>query len=122
MLNKIAHILVALFFLGTATGMTLTKHYCGTALKSISVDSMPDNCCGAASKCCHNESFTIKIENDFSLITNNFDFSALAITLPNSIELLENEVVVTKSIINTNTEGPPPKIQRVLSKLQAYLL
>ena len=122
MLKKIAHILLVFLFLGSATGMTISKHYCGTTLKSISINSTPDSCCGSACKRCHNESFTIKIENEFSLFTNNFDFNTQGITLPVATELIRSEVFETELIYATSWEGPPPKIQSVLSKLQVYLL
>ena len=122
MLRKFAHILLALLFLGSAMGLTISKHYCGTSLKSISINSTPDNCCGTACKRCHNESFTIKIENDFSLLTHNFDFNTQGITLPVTKELIQRDVFKTELICATSWEGPPPKIKTVLSKMQSYLL
>lgn len=122
MLKKIAHIIfAALIFIGTV-GMTISKHYCGTSLKSISVNISPDNCCDESSDCCRNESLTIQLEDDFSIVSNTFDFNSITSILASSSELIQSEKLETSSIHTGYFKGPPPKIQEVLSKLQVYLL
>lgn len=122
MLKKIAHIIfAALIFIGTV-GMTISKHYCGTSLKSISVNISPDNCCDESSDCCRNESFTIQLEDDFSIVSSNFDFNILSFTLNSFSELIQSEKLDKNLFSNVYYKGSPPKIQEVLSKLQVYLL
>ncbi len=122
MLKKIAYIIFASLILLGSTGITISKHYCGTSLKSISANVTPDNCCESPRGCCHNESFTFKIEDEFSSTASIFDFNTLAIAIPASIEIIQQKVIVKESLSKLSWEGPPPKIQEVLASFQSYLL
>lgn len=122
MLKKISHILFAVLMLVSTMGLTISKHYCGGNLKSVSIVTEAQSCCDIPTGCCHNENFTIKVEDDFSASSFTFDFTQLAVILPIVIQLLELD-------INNETHGfiavnapPPPKIKTVLSDLQTYWL
>jgi len=123
MLKKITHIIFAfLIFLGS-TGMTISKHYCGTSLKDISININADNCCDIPMDCCHNETLTIKIEDDFAIATNVFDFKSLTFILGFSTDLFQEEVFIKESFkLVLWVTPPPPKIQTILSSLQSFLL
>lgn len=121
MFKKISHIALMSLILVTTMGMTVSKHYCGDSLKSVGVLSAPDRCCEVPSGCCHNESFTIKVEDDFSVATNAFDFTQFAVILPALVELNQIEPTEKQSFASFIVI-PPPKIQRILSSLQTYLL
>ena len=122
MLNKIVHIIfAALIFLGTI-GMTISKHYCGISLKSVSVTISPDNCCDESEDCCRNESLTIQLEDDFSIVSHTFDFNTFDSTPASPSKLIQDEIVKVNSIYIEYLRGHPPKIQEVLSRLQVYLL
>jgi hypothetical protein len=122
MLKKISHIILVSFILLTTMGMTVSKHYCGSSLESVRVLSTPEHCCKIPNGCCHDESFTIKIEDDFSVTTHAFDFTQFAVVLPALVELTADEVPQNKLAVSLLDAPPPPKIQTVLSRLQAYLL
>jgi len=102
-------------------GMTVSKHFCGSSLQSTGLFSEIDPCCDTPN-CCHNESFTLEIKDDFSVTSNNFDFSQLAVDLPALVELFEIEVSEDNSYFTSKNTPPPPKIQTVLSRFQSYLL
>jgi hypothetical protein len=121
MLKKISHIILVSLILVTTMGMTVSKHYCGSSLESVGVLSTPDRCCEIPTGCCHDESFTIKVEDDFSVTSHAFDFTQFAVILPALIELNQIESTEKQSFVSFIVI-PPPKIQTVLSSLQTYLL
>lgn len=122
MQQKITHIIFAILIILGSSGMTISKHYCGTSLKSVSINHIPDNCCGTSSDCCHNESITIKLDQDNSTVTTVFNFNSSILILPSITKLDYIEFLAEGICTLISHEGPPPKIQTVLSKLQLYLL
>ncbi|MCK4920773.1 MAG: hypothetical protein KAS71_06995, partial [Bacteroidales bacterium] len=77
MLRKASHIILALLIMLTTMSMTVFKHYCGTSLKSVSILLTPEHCCDIPSGCCHDETITVDIEDDFSVTSIIFDFNQL---------------------------------------------
>jgi len=123
MLNKIAHIIFAALILTGTVGMTISKHYCGPLLKSVSISFVSDNCCETPMDCCHNETISIEIVDDFVISPNVFEFQTQEIN--NSIVsdiLLSNLITVPLYSLKSWGKPPPPKIQKVLSSLQSFLL
>ncbi|RUT79610.1 HYC_CC_PP family protein [Ancylomarina longa] len=124
MLKRISHIVFAFLLFVVTTGMTVSSHYCGNNLKNISVQTAASSCCESTgdSGCCHNENFTVKIQDNFTLAFHSFDFNQMGIDLPASIELVVIEELVQEKWNIVNRLIPPPKIQTVLSSLQIYRL
>ncbi|MUP39391.1 HYC_CC_PP family protein [Labilibaculum euxinus] len=122
MLKKFSHLLLALVIFVVTTGITVSIHYCGGNVKDVSFLAAPKACCEIPQGCCHNEVFTVKIENDFSISSYTFDFEQLEVALPVLIELIkvETPINVRKNFVEYIV--PPPKIQTVLSRLQNYRL
>ncbi|BAX82423.1 HYC_CC_PP family protein [Labilibaculum antarcticum] len=122
MLKKIIHTLLTLVLFVVTTGMTISTHYCGGNVKDVSFLSAPKSCCDIPEGCCHDEAFTLKIKDDFSISSYTFDFSQFEIVLPISNELIDMEVAVKAIGYIFRNSIPPPKIQTVLSRLQNYRL
>jgi hypothetical protein len=122
MIKKISHIILAFVVLVTSVGMTVSSHYCGSTLESVSIIIAPDQCCDNLDGCCHDESFTIKIEDNFSVPSYSYDFSQLAISLPALLELIQREVIQEVLFPIFCTATPPPKIQTAISFLQTFIL
>lgn len=123
MFKKFSHILLAILLLVTTMGMTVSKHYCGDSLKSVSLFSEPESCCDLPTGCCHDESMIVDIQDDFSASVFHFNFEQLAIILPIAIQLVDEEMLQNYPIVVFyETPPPPPLIQTVLSSLQTYLL
>jgi hypothetical protein len=121
MFRKVSHIILAFMLLLTTVGLTISKHYCGDNLVSVSVFSEQESCCDGPG-CCHNESFTVKVEDDFSATSFIYDFQELAIVLPVLMQL-QNEELPVKELAVVSFETPsPPNLHTVLSRLQTYLL
>lgn len=122
MLKKTTHTLLILVIFVLTTGMTFSAHYCEGNVKDVSFLSVTQSCCGNSEGCCHDEAYTIKIENDFSISSYSFDFTQFEIVLPILIELIKIEDPIKAKVYSLRNTIPPPKIQTVLSSLQTYLL
>ncbi len=122
MLKKISHISLAFLILVTSVGFTFSKHYCGSTLKSVSVVVAPESCCEIPSGCCHDETTTIKLENDFSFSLVIVDISQNIVEKPALIDRLIVSLSVIEPITHTIHKPPPLPIQTILSSLQTYLL
>ncbi|WP_346856905.1 hypothetical protein [uncultured Draconibacterium sp.] len=122
MLKKFSQIFLAILFMVTTMGMTVSKHYCGSSLQSVSVFSEIDPCCDMDTGCCHDEQVNIDIEDDYSVTSNNFDFSIFALELPALLELFQIDVPEQISEYHIHSFLPERKMQTVLSRLQSYLL
>jgi hypothetical protein len=130
LIRKISHIVFSLVLVITTTGMTITKHYCGTRLVSVKIISEPEKCCDN-SNCCHNETITIKLDSD---ILNEVPDYSLRI-FPSSFSpaqdlFFNNNSLFSDILLNHTSEGditgfpdlPPPKLSTVLPMLGAFLL
>jgi len=103
-------------------GVTFYKHYCGGQLKSVSVNSIPTSCCEKTCGCCHNESFSVKIHDDFSVTAFTFDFHQVELTVPVICQLFLVEQPLQPILFVQVNDLPPPPIQTILSSLQTYRL
>jgi len=122
MLKKISHILLAMLLLVTTMGMTVSKHFCGDDLKSISLFTEAESCCDIPTGCCHDELVTVDIQDDFSASVFHFNFEQLAIILPIAIQLVDEEMLQNYPSVVFYETPAPPLLQTVLSNLQTYLL
>ena len=123
MLKKISHVFLALLVAVTSMGMTVSKHYCGSTYDSFSIYSTPESCCEGPCDQCHNETMTIKIKDDFSITSFDFNFTQVANLLPAEIQILHTETTEEASSFIISRHTPPPlTVQRVLSNLQTFRL
>lgn len=122
MFKTIAHTVLALFLMVATTGITISKHYCGTNLESVSILTSPESCCDIPVGCCHNEDVKIEIKDDYSVASFNYNFSMFALELPGLMELFQPNVPEATSKFHIYNYLPERKMQTVLSRLQTYLL
>ena len=124
MLKRISHIILSVLLLTTTMGMAVSKHYCGNTFVTVKIFGEAKSCCGD-SDCCHNENHFFKVNDDFSAAQIQ-DLPQLAETDILGHELFsfekaaEGENNLTPIIFVDSP--PPPKIQKVLSLKQSYLL
>jgi len=102
--------------------MTVSKHFCGDTLKSISVITEPKSCCDTPSRCCHNEIVVVDIEDEFSAPSFQYNFEQLAVLVTMVLQFENYELEETARFVVYYETPPPPVIQTVLSRLQTYLL
>lgn len=121
--KRISHILLALLVMISTMGMTVSKHFCGDELIEVTILTTPDSCCDSPTGCCHNETTSLKVKDEFSVASFTFDFSQWGLQLPPlpQIEQLQQTMPTTVEMV-THTPPPPPRLQTVLSRLQSFLL
>jgi|APIni6443716594_1056825.scaffolds.fasta_scaffold2923003_1 hypothetical protein len=124
MLRRFSHIILSVILLTATMGMAVSKHFCSGTFVSLKLFGESKSCCGD-SDCCHNENHFYKLQDDISAAQVQ-DAPQLAeidilVSIPGSLELpgvAENN----NHIILFTDSPPPPKIQKVLSLKQSYLL
>lgn len=128
MFRKTIHILLIALLLVSTMGFSLSKHYCGTRLVDVKINSEAESCCGGnscESNCCHNETVHLQLKDNF-VGSVNFELNSPA---PSEI-LFSIDFFQLKSIaeadgnsIFMHVESPPPKLVTTrLSEIQSYLL
>jgi len=122
MFKRILNTILALLLFFSTTGFTVTNHYCGSYLNSSSIFGSPENCCNSDMNCCHNESFTIKIHDEYSLTSFSHDFSQKGLETEFNINLIFQEITENYTKSNFPYKVKPHKIKEVLSIIQSYLL
>ena len=122
MFKKISHIVISLLLLTSTVGITLSAHYCGENLKSISISADPESCCDIPDGCCHDEADTFRLEDDFASSSFQYESQQVVSLILDysiaSVEVLSNKNYSTPIFI----EPPPPTTKQVLSSLQVYIL
>ena len=123
MFKKLIHISISILLLTVTAGFTLSKHYCGSRLVTISIDHEEEPCCDMGDKCCHNETKVFQLHEDYiaSPILENNLVNTIDIFLVNHILINNNLTSVEQNEVIV-TESPPPKdLHTNLSNLQVYL-
>jgi hypothetical protein len=122
MLKKASHIIMSLLLVTTTLGITLNAHYCGNHLKSVSVLADQDSCCNIPDGCCHDESETFRIEDEFASSSIHFEPKLVLIQVLDYFIPSIEDLTATHFRIRVIEEPPPPTTRRVLSNLQVYIL
>lgn len=65
MFRKVANIAFALFFLMTASGLTIQENFCYDKLISVFIDKTSEKCCDTPCPGCHIKVVTFKIADTF---------------------------------------------------------
>jgi len=125
MFRKLLHISFSLLLLTVTAGFTISKHYCGPRLVSISINHEAQSCCDmeGTSNCCHNETKSFHLEEDYitSPVFENDIVKSIDLFVFNYI-LIDKITVSEEYQVNFIPESPPPKdMQTILSGLQSYL-
>ncbi len=126
MFRKTAHIILALLLLITTSGFSISKHYCGSPLVKVSINSEAEPCCDDMENpnCCHNETEYFKLIED--LVTpvsfENTRIAGFDILFPLVFVYFFNAPGnIETEVLNYAESSPPPAIQTKLSLLQIYL-
>jgi len=73
MVRKATHIILILLLLLATSGITVSRHYCGSNPRSVSLITIPDPCCDTDG-CCHTDTEIFQVKDDFSISAFNYDF------------------------------------------------
>jgi len=126
MFRKITYIILAFLLLTTTLGFTVSKHYCGSELIEVSINSKAEPCCDdvGTSGCCRNEMEYYQLKEDVvspiyfeSIQIANFD-----ILFPLIFDFLSDASSDNEIDVLNFAESPPQfTIQAKLSLMQTYL-
>jgi len=126
MFRKTANIILALLLLTTTIGFSVSKHYCGSRLVEVSINSEAEPCCDDMenSNCCHNETEYFQLKED--LVTpvsfENTRIAGFDILFPLVFVYFINTPGNIETEVSNFAESPPsPTIQTKLSFIQTYL-
>ncbi|MGD2035096.1 MAG: hypothetical protein PVF73_08585 [Bacteroidales bacterium] len=125
MFRLVIHTALSFILLMTTSGFTLSAHYCGNEMVSLSLNKEKEPCCGMDG-CCHNETEHYQLKENFVPSVEEFDFTFhVFVELEGCIPLLlgavENEGLGDSGSLAD--ESPPPgDLHSVLSFLQTYRL
>jgi hypothetical protein len=123
MFRKLYHILIATLLFTTTTGFSISKHYCGSRLVSISIDHEEKSCCDMDG-CCHNDTKVFQLNEKvvISPILENNYINSMDLLFPLFYLIRENVLFEDINKSFQISESPPlVKRQTVLSLLQTYL-
>ena len=122
MFIKVGHIVISLLLLTSTMGLTLSAHYCGDNLKSVSVLADPASCCDMPDGCCHDEAETYRVEDDYAASSFQFDSKQIISLIQEYSISLVIDLSDKNYSVPSYIEPPPPTMKQVLSSLQVYIL
>ncbi|MEZ5011652.1 MAG: hypothetical protein R2744_08680 [Bacteroidales bacterium] len=116
---EVLNIVISMLLLVSTTGVTVTRHYCGNNLRSVSLLEQPSPCCDDPG-CCHNEYETIKVKDEFSVSSSHFNFELFDLQVP--VTGYET-VAELYHFVRVFSDSPsPPDLSSRLSILQSFIL
>ncbi len=125
MIRIITNTIVSLILLISTTGFTVSKHYCGNRLVSVTINHEPEPCCGTDSDCCKSETDYYQLNTDIdipkSLSVVAIDHNTFLFEHPDYNLLLQ---IIEPGIISSLFSNilSPPGVQNILPKIQSFLL
>lgn len=122
MLKKSLHILISILLLITTTGISISAHYCGDNLRSVSFMSIPASCCDDTS-CCHNETHFYQIDDDYTILGTGIKFLT-EYQIINTPQFTESILVEADNNVLPVYRDIPfhPQIRSYLTLIQSFLL
>lgn len=125
MIKKLGYIIVSLLLLTVTAGYSVSKHYCGPRLVSVSINHEAKSCCDmeGTSSCCRNETKVFQLDEDYviSSVLEQMPVKSLNLFLTNYIQINFNLNTLEQSVVFIPESPPPKKQQTILSGLQCYL-
>ncbi len=126
MLIKMVNSMLAFMLLVTTSGFTISRHYCGPNLISVTIDARAKSCCDDdKGGCCHDELEHFQLKEDFVLSGTNY---GSVYGFP--VELLLIHFVLMhapvgeenseRTIAYTDSSPPPTTAHLRLALLQCY--
>ncbi len=121
MLKKSLHILISILLLFATAGISISAHYCGDNLKSVSFMSTPPSCCDDAS-CCHNETHFYQLDDDYTILSTEVKFHT-EYQIINTPQFTESITVADYNLLSVYNDIPRhPQIRSYLPLIQSFLL
>jgi len=121
MLKKIVHIVLVLLLTVATTGFTISKHYCGEHLFSVSIFSAEKCSCGNQCKDCHTNIKQVKVSDNYSapeVIHPEAPTSTdVLFVYNNGFSTFTYPTIITTFFL---LKAPPPGAQNPLALFQSF--
>ncbi|MBN1387842.1 MAG: hypothetical protein JW965_05300 [Bacteroidales bacterium] len=122
MFRKLLYIVIAIILLFTTSGISISKHFCGDNLQSVTLMNIPDPCCDSGS-CCHTETQFFKLEGDLTIASiEYFKISLIPVFFREVREETIIKAVIPEALNNNWENIHPPGGREHLPMLQSFLL
>ena len=120
MFRKSLNIIIASILLISTTGFTVSKHYCGSTLVSMTLNSEAESCCGMNGSYCHNESDFFQVDDDFSSNIQKLEIEYFAFVF----KIIENYSFqnIIQEYYNSILLKPPGNLLSKVTKLTCCFL
>jgi len=119
MLKKFTHIALIILMIVATSGFTISKHYCGNHLVSVSLFKSVKCACG--DKDCHNELKQIKVTDNYSASEVLHSSNPLSFEIPSVVFagiVIFPDPAYSSSFFFIN--APPLQHEKTLSLLQSF--
>jgi hypothetical protein len=103
MLRKVTHILIAITLILATAGVSVSRHYCGGSLISVSVYHHAKSCCDANCHSCHNETNVYQLTDKFNFEASDFNFQSHATDAGYLQAVLPTSVLPQTVTLSVNT-------------------
>lgn len=123
MLRRVLHIILVVTVVLLTSGVTITRHFCGDRLRSVALMTTPQSCCDMEG-CCHNETVTILIEDEFTPVYADVLSHEVVIELfPVQLaDMSEAGLSTVNPHLNSIIKPPPIPLGERLASLQVFIL
>lgn len=113
-LKKSLFFLFTLFYLFLSAGITLTLHYCGKQVSSVSLygNVDEDSCCGksmAGKSCCSSTLLQVQLDTEHVVTSNAMVPASYDIALPPPVMQYLEATLLSGPFLVTDITAPPDK-------------
>ena len=126
-MHRIFHILLSFTLILATTGLSISKHYCGSSVVKTNLGTQAESCMpdmDMGHGCCDEKTETIILDDDFQLSNSNIkiapEYDLLVAYLVSELRIV-TQSPNPKTLIPLNT-GPPVGTEPLYLKVQSFLL
>lgn len=125
MFRKITNIILIFLLTAVTMGFSVSQHYCGDRLVSVSVNETAETCCGPEGDCCQNEVVYFQLDDDFVIESSNVKQQSFDqnFTYPATEYIIIDDF--SKKVNHKELfadSSPPIDLPTYLASIQTYLL
>ena len=125
MLKKLSHIVLSTLLLLSTIGLAVSRHYCGEKLVEISLTGEVGSCCDMQSNCCHDESQTFQLDQDYPVpvVMNHVDYFVFVIfEIQTFLTDFQQTTNLTSNLFEVSESPPIKEVSQFLCDIQVFRL
>ena len=124
MTRKILHISISVILLVATTGITVSKHYAGGKLFSVSITGEAKSCCEHDCDCCDNSVDTYRLTADYIISANTYPADEPVVDLRDINNVAEQDIYHEYLYYSSFLEQYklPASVPDIQAYLQSYII